>query len=130
MDKRLLSLAGNLENYGKIKNYTKKITHKNNICGDKITLYLQIKKKILANVTFECESCLICQVSTMFFCHHITNKSIQKIKNFSRIFIHDFNNKILKTSIEWKKFSIFKYQKYINRKDCILMPFNAFIKSF
>jgi len=47
MQNLLLTHVRNINKYGKILDYTHKCTYKNYMCGDKVYLYLKLKKKLL-----------------------------------------------------------------------------------
>ena len=49
MNTLLLKHVGALKNYGTLKSFTHKCIYKNSTCGDKVTMYLKISKKIIVN---------------------------------------------------------------------------------
>jgi len=45
MNQKLLSIVNDLSDFGRLKKYSLVVSHKNKICGDKVKIYLNIKKK-------------------------------------------------------------------------------------
>jgi len=128
MQNLLLTHVRNINKYGKIMDYTHKCTYKNHMCGDKVYLYLKLKKKIIKKISYETESCLICQASCSIFSDCAKNKSLSTIINFTKLFISSIFKTKIKLSGKWKKYNFLLKKNYFNRKGCILVPFNALIK--
>jgi NifU-like protein involved in Fe-S cluster formation len=124
----LLTHVGNIDKCGKITDYTHKCTYKNYMCGDKVYLYLKLKKKIIKKISYETESCLICQASCSIFSDCVRNKNLNTIINFTKLFISSIFKTKIKLSGKWKKYNFLLKKNYFNRKGCILVPFNALIK--
>jgi len=128
MEKKLSEHASNLKNYGKLKNFTHKCIYKNHTCGDKIKIYLKIKESIIKKISYETECCLICSASSSIFAHCLKNKNINNALFFSKKFIKLIFSKNFNLRGKWKKFNFLLKKGYFNRKNCILVPFNALIK--
>ena len=99
IDNKLLKIASNTRFYGLKNNYTYKTNLKNSICGDKISIEIMLKKNTIKELRYETEACIFCQASA---------------------------------STLAKKFNNLTYllkEKYMSRKDCILLPFKAFYKA-
>ncbi len=82
MNTLLLKHTGDLKNYGMLKNFTHKCIYKNHTCGDKVTIYLKISKKIIEKISYKTESCLICQASCSIFSDCVKNKNLNVIVIF------------------------------------------------
>jgi len=128
MEKKLSKHAGNLKNYGSLKKFTHKCIYKNQTCGDKIKIYLKINKNIIKKISYETESCLICSASSSIFSNCVKNKDINKLLIFSKKFIRLIFSKNFNLNGKWKEFNFLLKKSYFNRKNCILVPFNALIK--
>ena len=128
MQNLLLTHVRNMDNFGKILDYTHKCTYKNYVCGDKVNLYLKIEKKIIKKISYETESCLICQASCSILSNCVKDKNSSTIKNFTKLFINSLFKKKINLPGKWKKFNFLLKKNYFTRKDCILVPFNALIK--
>ena len=124
----LLTHVRNINKCVKIPDYTHKCTYKNYVCGDKVNLYLIIKKKIIKKISYETESCLICQASCIIFSDCLKNKNLHTTINYTKLFINSIFKKKINLSGKWKKYNFLLKKNYFNRKGCILVPFNALIK--
>ena len=127
--KEIINIASNASNVGLNNNYSHKISLKNKLCGDKITVELVVIKKKILSMKYETESCIYCEASASLLSKKIKRLNVQTIKN-------DFSNlkKILKKG-EIKipeKFSDFKKlfnSDNFSRFNCIFLPFDAVIKA-
>ena len=127
--KEIIKIASNTSNVGLNNKYSHKISLKNKLCGDKITLELIVTKKKIISMKYETESCIYCEASASLLSKKIKKLNIFTIKN-------DFNNlkKILKNSKLKipKKFADFKKlfnSDNFNRYNCLFLPFDAVIKA-
>jgi len=127
--KEIINIASNASNVGLNNNYSHKISLKNKLCGDKITIELIVIKKKILSMKYETESCIYCEASASLLSKKIKRLNIHSIKN-------DFTNlkKILKKGeIKIpKKFSDFKKlfnSDNFSRFNCIFLPFDAVIKA-
>ncbi len=129
IDKSIIKLASNTSNFGLNNKYSHKISLKNTVCGDKITLEIIASEKKIRSMKYETESCIYCEASASLLSQKIINLNIKdikddfiKIKNISR-----------KQEIKIpKKFSDFKKlinSDNLNRLKCIFLPFDAVIKA-
>ena len=125
IDKRLLKIASNTKFYGLKNNYTYKTILKNSTCGDKISIEISLKKNTIMELRYETEACVFCQASASTLANIAKNTNFSDLKkNLSKYL--NFSKKIP------KKFNNLTYllkDKYMNRKDCILLPFKAFYKA-
>ena len=129
ISKEIIRIASNTSNVGLKNNYSHKISLKNKLCGDKITLELIVYKKKILSMKYETESCIYCEASASLLSKKIKRLNIQNIKN-------DFNN--LKSFSKNKEFKVPKkftdFNKLFdsdnfNRFSCIFLPFDAVIKA-
>jgi len=129
ISKEIIKIASNTSNAGLDNKYSHKISLKNKLCGDKITLELIVAKQKIISMKYETESCVYCEASASLLSKKIKKLNIQTIK-------HDFINlkKILKKEkIKVpKKFSdfikLFNSDNF-ERFNCIFLPFDAVIKA-
>jgi nitrogen fixation NifU-like protein len=129
INKEIIRIASNTSNVGLNNKYSHKISLKNKLCGDKITLELIVTKQKIISMKYETESCIYCEASASLLSKKIKKLNIQTIKN-------DFNDlkKILKNKeIKIpKKFANFKKlfnSDNLNRFNCLFLPFDAVIKA-
>ena len=93
MNTLLLKHVGALKNYGALKSFTHKCIYKNHTCGDKVTIYLKISKKIIKKISYKTESCLICQASCSIFSDCVKNKNLHSTINHTKLFINSIFKK-------------------------------------
>ena len=129
ISKEIIKIASNTSNVGLNNQYSHKISLKNKLCGDKITLELIVSKQKIISMKYETESCIYCEASASLLSKKIKKLNILTIKN-------DFINlkKILKNSELKipKKFADFKKlfnSDNFNRYNCLFLPFDAVIKA-
>ena len=129
IDAQIIKIALDTKNQGLCNIYTHKTTIRNKICGDKIKIEVVRKLNKILNMRYETEACIFCQASASILSKKIklfpVNRLIKDI-----IVIHNIikgKNKVFP-----KKYNEFKKllnKKYVNRIDCIVLPFNALKKA-
>ena len=125
IDKRLLKIASNTKFYGLKNNYTFKTNLKNSICGDKISIEISLKKNIIQELRYETEACIFCQASASTLANIAKNTNFSKLKkNLSK-----YLNLSKKVPRKFNNLTYLLKDKYMKRKDCILLPFKAFYKA-
>ena len=74
--KEIIKMASNTSNVGLNNKYSHKISLKNKLCGDKITLELIVFEKKISSMKYETESCIYCEASAS-----LLSKKIRRIRN-------------------------------------------------
>ena len=125
INNRLLKIASNTKFYGLKNNYTYKSNLKNSTCGDKISIEITLKKNTIHELRYETESCIFCQASAS------TLANIAKNTNFSdlKANLKSYLNLSKKAPKKFNNLTYLLKEKYMSRKDCILLPFKAFYKA-
>ena len=126
IDKRLLKIASNTKFYGLKNNYTYKTNLKNSICGDKISIEITLKKNIIKELRYETEACIFCQASASTLAELAKDNNFRDLKKDLNKYI-SFNKKVPQ---KFKNLAYLFRKEYMNRKDCIQLPFRAFNKAF
>ena len=125
----IIKIASNTSNVGLKKRYSHKISLKNSMCGDKITLGIVATKKKITSMNYETESCVYCEASASLLSRKIKNFNIKDFKNdFAALkkISTKRNVKFPKKYIEFKKLL---NSDNFNRYKCIFLPFDAVIKA-
>ena len=125
IDKEIIKIASNTENYGVLDNHTHFSKLKNAICGDEMKIYLIIKNDKIENFKYKCESCIYCQASVSLLSRSVKNKSIEKVKNFAEQAKNCFDKNSKSFDKEWKEFDKIMTKNNISRKECLLLPLNT-----
>jgi len=127
IDKEIIKIASNTENYGMLDNYTHFSKQKNSICGDEMKIYLIVKNDKITNFKYECESCIYCQASVSLLSRKAKNKSIEKVKNFAQQANSYFDKSTNSFDREWKDFDKIITKNNISRKECLFLPINTML---
>ena len=125
IDKEVIKIASNTENYGVLNNHTHSSKLKNSICGDEMQVYLIIKNKKITDFKYKCESCIYCQASVSLLSRKAKNKSIENVKNFAEHAKNCFEKNTKSFDKEWKEFDKIMTKNNISRKECLLLPVNT-----
>ena len=125
IDKEIIKIASNTENYGVLNNHTHFSKLKNSICGDNMKIYLIVKNNRISNFKYECESCIYCQASVSLLSRKAKNKSIEKIKNLAAQAKNCFEKDRNSFDKEWNGFDKLMTKNNIARKECLLLPLNT-----
>jgi len=125
IDKEIIKIASNTENYGVLNNHTHFSKLKNAICGDEMKIYLIVKGDNIKGFKYECESCIYCQASVSLLSRKAKNKPVQKIKIFAEQAKNCFTNEKNSFDKEWKEFDNIMTKNNISRKECLLLPIHT-----
>ena len=125
IDKEIIKIASNTENYGVLNNHTHFSKLKNSICGDNMKIYLIVKNNRISNFKYECESCIYCQASVSLLSRKAKNKSIEKIKHLAAQAKNCFEKDRNSFDKEWNGFDKLMTKNNIARKECLLLPLNT-----
>jgi nitrogen fixation protein NifU and related proteins len=78
----ILDLYRHPRNFGTLKNAITSKVH-NSLCGDELTLYIDIMHEIITDVRFVGKGCAISIASASLFTDFIKGKTIKEVKNIS-----------------------------------------------
>ena len=125
----IIKIALDTSNCG-IKNISNLIaTSKNKICGDKITIEIEMSNNKVERMFYDTESCIFCQASASLLSKIIKKSNIENLKNdVSQINLSYKSRKIV-LKRKYKPFRKLFQQKYKERFNCILLPFTALLKA-
>lgn len=127
MNKKLLSIVKDLSDFGRLKKCSLVVSHKNKICGDKVKIYLNIKKNKIDNIKYHLNSCLFCHASTSVLVKIIKKKNINYCQRFAKKLL---SSQFGKTNLKkrYKHLNFLFSKKHSLRKDCIYVPIYAINK--
>ncbi len=125
IDSKLIKIASNTKFYGLKNAYTYKTNLKNSTCGDKISIEIILKKNIIKELRYETEACIFCQASASTLADIAENTNFSSLKkNLSK-----YLNLSKKVPKKFNNLTYLLKEKYMNRRDCIHLPFKAFYKA-
>ena len=127
MDLKILRLASDTKSQKKISDFTHNSKAKNPLCGDEIQLFFKINKGKIKGIYYQGKNCVYCQASANLLSNNSNGKGVEEM-----IEVCDCANEFFKKkgdlSKNLKKYKELLSSKNINRKECILLPFNALKK--
>ena len=124
----IIRIASDISNYGNPKKSYLIATSKNNICGDKITIEIEVFKNKIEKMSYETESCIFCQASASLLSKVIKKANIDNLTDDMNEINMSYKNKKIVLKKKYKPFRKLFQQKYKERFNCILLPFNALLK--
>ena len=127
MDLKILKLASDTRHQKKLSDFTHNSKAKNPLCGDEIQLFFKINKGRITKVSYQGKNCVYCQASANLISVNSNGKGVEEM-----IEVCDCANEYFKNkgdlSENLQKYKELLNSKNINRKECILLPFNALKK--
>ena len=127
MDLKILRLASDTKHQKKLSDFTHNSKAKNPLCGDEIQLFFKVKKGKISGVSYQGKNCVYCQASANLISINSNGKKVEEM-----IEVCDCANEFFKNkgdlSENLKRYKELLSSKNINRKECILLPFNALKK--
>ena len=82
----IIGHAKNPKNFRKIENPTRKVEGYNPLCGDKLTLYVDIHDNTVKDISFEGSGCAISTSSASLMTETIKGKSLEKAEEILEAF--------------------------------------------
>ena len=129
ISKEIIRIASNTSNVGLNDQYSHKISLKNKLCGDKITLELIVLKKKILSMKYETESCVYCEASASLLSKKIKKFNIKTIKNEFLNLKNISKSKDFKIPKKFADFNQLFNSDNFNRYNCIFLPFDAVLKA-
>ena len=129
MDLRILEIASNTENHKVVKNYTHQSKNKNPLCGDEMEIRLIVEDNRIADMGYQCKSCVYCQASVSMLSQKIKNKKISEIKPLLFLMESLFKETEVKIDAKWQDFKKIMNNDNVSRKECLLLPFKTISKA-
>ena len=124
----IIKIASDTSNCGIKENSSFVATSKNKMCGDIITVKIEIFNNKVKRMFYDTESCIFCQASASLLSKIIKKSNIVNLHNdITEINLSHKNKRIILRS-KYKPFRKLFQKKYKERFNCILLPFNALLK--
>ena len=129
MDLKILEIASHTENKKALSNRTHSSKNRNRICGDEMEISLIVKKNIIEDMAYQCNSCVYCQASVSLLSRMIKHRNTDEFKDFFHVAENMFDDDKLALNKNWKEFSEIFDKKNIARKECLLLPLRTVLKA-
>jgi len=78
-NEKILNLWKNPKNFGKLQNPTHKHSEANTICGDEMSIYLQVENGIVKDARFFSTGCLVCIVFASQLTEMIRGMKVEEV---------------------------------------------------
>ena len=127
MDLKLFRLASDTKHQKQLSDFTHNSKAKNPLCGDEIQLFLKINKGKITEFSYQGKNCVYCQASANLLSNNSNGKGVEEMIKVCDC-ANEFFKKKCDLSTNLKKYKELLSSKNINRKECILLPFNALKK--
>ena len=124
----IIKIASDTSNHGIKENSNLTATSKNKMCGDTITVAIEIANNKVERMSYDTESCIFCQASASLLSKIIRKSNIENLRNDVNEINMSHKNKKIILKRKYKPFRKLFQQKYKQRFSCILLPFNALLK--
>jgi len=124
----IIKIASDTSNYGIKKNSNLIATAKNKICGDRITIEIEVSNNRIEKMYYETESCILCEASASLLSKIVKKSNIDSLRHDINNISMSYKNKKINLKKKYKPFRKLFQLKYKNRFNCILLPFNALLK--
>jgi nitrogen fixation NifU-like protein len=124
----IIKIASDTSNCGIKENSDFIATSKNKFCGDIITVEVEIYNNKIERMYYDSESCIFCQASASLLSKIIKRSNVENLRNDINEINMSFKNKKIVLKKKYKPFRKLFQQKYKERFNCILLPFNALLK--
>ena len=124
----IIKIASNTSNCGITENSGFVATSKNKICGDVITVEIEISNNKVVRMLYDTESCIFCQASASLLSKIIKKTNVENLRNDVNEINMSYINKKIVLKKKYKPFRKLFQKKYKERFNCILLPFNALLK--
>ena len=124
----IIKIASDTSNCGIKNNSNLLATSRNKICGDEITIEIEICNEKIQKMSYETESCIFCQASASLLSNIIKKSNIKSLRIDIEEISSSHKNKKIILKKKYKPFRKLFQQKYKERFNCILLPFNALLK--
>jgi|TARA_B100001093_G_scaffold517731_1_gene600185 nitrogen fixation NifU-like protein len=123
----LIKLAANTESFGLKGHAQFKNILKNKNCGDEIKIEFDLKDRQISNFRYEGEVCIYCQASASLLSKNINRLNWDSLALFKTQIINFFNEIDKEQTFEIKDFKSLLNINNRNRKNCIVLPFDAIL---
>ena len=124
----IIKIASDTSNCGVKENSNFIATSKNKFCGDVITVEVEIYNNKVERMYYDTESCIFCQASASLLSKIVKRSNIDNLRNDINEINMSHKRKKIVLKRKYKTFRKLFQQKYKERFNCILLPFNALLK--
>ena len=129
MDLEILEIASNTDNNKILEKHTHSSKLKNSMCGDEMSVTLNVKNLMILDFGYQCKSCVYCQASASLLAKLSKKEKLSQIKELILISLNFFEKDSKKFPKKWSVLSKIFNKKNFSRKECIQLPFRTLSKA-
>ncbi|MCF6216807.1 MAG: iron-sulfur cluster assembly scaffold protein [Emcibacter sp.] len=132
--KAILKEAAAATGSGILSNPDVKLTVHNPLCGDRITIYLNLEGNKISEFSHETKACVLCQASASMLAECSIGETEQNIQSIydnlkQGLLDKDLTDKIWPEE-KWETLNIFQpVSDHKNRFTCVTLPFESILKA-
>jgi nitrogen fixation NifU-like protein len=127
----LLRLAARATGAGRLAEPDASAMVDNPLCGDRITVDLQLADGRIAALGYEVKACVLCQASASLIGAHATGASDAEIQEVERAVAAMLRGKGEAPGGEWADYARFApVRAHKSRHECVMLPFQALRQAF
>ncbi len=132
--KAILRHAAAAMGTGKLENADRSLTVHNPLCGDRITVYLNLEEDRISDFSHETQACVLCQASASI----LGQCSLGETESSLQTIYHDLKKSLAKKQLDqkswpedkWHVLNIFQpVSDHKNRFTCVTLPFESILKA-
>ncbi len=132
--KAILKEAAAATGSGVLSNPDVKLTVHNPLCGDRITIYLNLETNKISDFSHETKACVLCQASASILAKCSIGETEQNIQSIYDNLKQGLKDKCLNDKIwpedKWETLNIFQpVSDHKNRFTCVTLPFETILKA-
>lgn len=133
--KTILKYAADATAHGAMENADVSLTHHNPMCGDRITVYINVKDKKLTDFNHDAKACALCQASASLLGEHYHGLNKQALSQLIDAIKTSLNDGVDEINIwpdkKWQSLDIFNVvREHKSRRTCVTLPFDALLLAF
>ncbi|MGK0177110.1 MAG: nitrogen fixation NifU-like protein [Lentimonas sp.] len=117
-------------NYGKPDAYTHSAEGYNQLCGDKIEVFLVLEESQIKKICFESAACAICKASASIMAESLSDQSLQEAEKVSgrvRELLSTAYDASADLATEGELAALAGVRKFPARVKCALLPWETFM---
>lgn len=132
--KAILKHAAAATASGKLKDADLNLTVHNPLCGDRITVYVNLVEDRISDFSHETKACVLCQASASILGECSIGETEQSLQVIHDDLRQNLEENSLETKIwphdKWNSLNIFQpVSSHKNRFTCVTLPFESLIRA-
>lgn len=115
----------NPKNFGKLSHSTNTAQSKNTLCGDQVTIEMDIKKNVIRDIRFSGCGCAILKASASLMTDELKGKTVEEAKALFSTFESIISEEQPESQKDSKLFIFTNIRKFPSRVKCASLPWHT-----